>query len=102
MRVLRASKELAKDQGIPISAALDKVCRVTKDHDVEEQQFCYNIDTIRADLNRVLDLGAGEARACKKVKSINPHFCSLKDSSKNKNKPAAHVNEKQVKGVIYM
>lgn len=45
---------------------------------VEDQKFCYNIDTIKGDLQRLLSLGANDDRICKKVKSVNPDFCVTK------------------------
>ena len=42
---------------------------------VDEQKFCYDIDPIKQELERLLEYGADEIRICKKVKSINPDFC---------------------------
>jgi hypothetical protein len=48
---------------------------------IEDAKFCYNIDTIKGEINRMMTLGANDERICKKIKSINPDFCLSKISS---------------------
>jgi hypothetical protein len=84
---------------VSMSTALDKYCAL-KVLDVEDQQFCYNIDTMRGDINRLLDMGADETRVCKKVRSINPDFCSNEKKDRKK-KTAVHINQSQRRGIIF-
>ncbi len=57
---------------------------------VDDQQFCYNTDSVKNELLRLLDLGADENRVCKKVYQINPDFCRTlkleKEAKKSTNK----------------
>jgi hypothetical protein len=48
---------------------------------IEDAKFCYNIDTIKGEINRMMTLGANDERICKKIKSVNPDFCLSKISS---------------------
>ena len=74
---------------------------------VDEQRFCYNIETVKLDLNRMLLMNADENRICKKVKSINPEWCTAKQavykstaSISNKDKKDNVVSGKG-RGVIF-
>ncbi len=42
---------------------------------MEDAKFCYDIDTIQMELKRLFDLGANDDRICRRVYSMNPHFC---------------------------
>lgn len=105
LKVLKAVKEMSISMNnqdktsISLSAALDKYCALSA-LDVDDQQFCYNIETMRGDINRLLDMGADETRVCKKVRSINPHFCSG-EKKQSKEKKTVHVNQSQRKGIIF-
>lgn len=97
-RVIRASKELGTKQGVATSAALEKYCDVPT-IEVDEQKFCYNIATLKKEVNRLLDLGADENRVCKKVKSVNPDFCLTKVVKVERT--GIQINERLKKGIIY-
>lgn len=80
-RVLRASRDLAaREAGLSVSQALGKFCSV-ETLETEDVKFCYNIDTIKKDIYRLLDLGANNDRVCKKVHTINSDFCRVRHSS---------------------
>ncbi len=97
-RVIKATKELAIKQGIAASNALEKYCSIPA-NDVEDEKFCYNVGTAKKDINRLLDLGASEERICKKVKSINAHFCTVKMIKSERT--GVHVNDRFKRGVLY-
>jgi hypothetical protein len=110
MRVLRAVKELsAKDSTLSVTTALSKYCSIDT-LNTEEMKFCYNIDTMKKDLFRLLEFGASNERVCQKVFSTNKDFCQVKiKSTSNKDKTAAassNSNNKKTpghkKGLIYI
>ena len=74
VRMVKAARDFGKAQDPPTatSKALEKYCSLGTTLSVEEQQFCYNIDNVRGEINRMLDMGADEIRVCKKVRSMNP------------------------------
>ena len=89
-----------------MSDSLERYCEL-KTLETEEAQFCYNIDTFKMALNKVLNVGADEYRVCKKVKAMNPDFCSggktKKREEKINNKPnVVHLNERHKRGIIYI
>ena len=94
---MKSIKSYAASQSIKNSEAFEKYC-VIPTLDVEEQKFCYNTDTLRMDILRLLDLGADENRLCKKVKSINPDFCLVKTQKVTINSDV--VSKKR--GIIYI
>jgi hypothetical protein len=61
------------------SLSYDRYCALTS-IPVEETQFCYNTNGIKAEIHRMLDLGAKSDRICKKVHKVNPDFCTTKES----------------------
>lgn len=65
---------------LKLSEALSKYCAV-ESLDVDHTKFCYNIDTIKKDLSRILDLGATNDRVCRKVLAVNKDFCQSKQST---------------------
>jgi hypothetical protein len=79
IRVIQASKDLALTRGNP-SQSFEKYCSLNG-IDVEEQQFCYNVQGIKADIYKLLDFGADTTRICRKVQKSNVDFCSLKSAS---------------------
>ena len=79
------------------SQALDRYCSLAH-LPVDEQQFCYNIDSFKKDLGRVLDLGADERRVCKKVKAINFDFCGYLSVKDTDNKIQ---HDRSIRGIIY-
>jgi hypothetical protein len=97
-RVVKSAKELGAKQGISASIALEKFCSIPANN-VEDEKFCYNVGTAKKDINRLLDLGASEERICKKVKSINPHFCTAKTVKSERT--GVQVNERLKIGVIF-
>jgi hypothetical protein len=80
--MIKAARDHAKAQvpPTPASKALEKYCSLGASLSTEEQQFCYNTENVRGDLNRLLDMGADESRVCKKVRAMNPDFCVSKSS----------------------
>lgn len=93
---MKSVKSYAASQSIKNSEAFDKYCALST-LDVDEQKFCYNTDTLRKDILRLLDLGADESRLCKKVKTINPDFCLVKTP---KVSPSNQFVSKK-RGIIY-
>lgn len=69
-----------KEKGLSSSQALAKYCAVDS-LDVEDVKFCYNIDSFKRDIYRLVDLGANNERICKKVKAINEDFCRIKQTN---------------------
>ena len=99
-RVIKAARDYAKAHTLPTSIALEKYCAVTN-IEVEEQKFCYNIDNMKRDINKLLEYGADESRICKKINSINPDFCVIKQTKPSV--PAGiHINERYKRGIIYI
>jgi hypothetical protein len=77
-RVLRASRDMAvKDGKGSVMDSFVRYCQL-QSISVEDQKFCYDSDTIKGDIQRLLSLGANDDRICKKIKSINPDFCMTK------------------------
>lgn len=72
---------------------------------VEEQKFCYDTDSIRQDLYKMLDFGADVSRICKKVLKANPDFCRVSPTVKlilNEAPKSMMVNiHENIRGVIY-
>ena len=72
---------------------------------VEEQKFCYDTDSIRQDLYKMLDFGADINRICKKVLKANPDFCRVSPTVKlilNEAPKSMMVNiHENIRGVIY-
>ena len=72
---------------------------------VEEQKFCYDTDSIRQDLYKMLDFGADATRICKKVLKANPDFCRVptvtKLSLNEAPKSIMANNRENIRGVIY-
>ena len=109
MRVLRASRDLAKDDSagkLSVPDALAKYCQL-QNIAVEDQQFCYNIDTMLKDISRLIVLGANDDRICKRIKSANPHFCSSSKTTKSSTAHSdtanvIHIPQGAKKGFIYI
>eukprot|EP01038_Epipyxis_sp_PR26KG_P007442 gene7442-10140_t len=103
LRVIRAARDLAQRQeALSATVAYEKYCKLSS-LATQDEQFCYNTENIRNDIYRLINLGADEFRICKKIRAINPDFCS----SSNKNKQASEsspllLNERLKVGVIYM
>lgn len=101
-RVLRAAKDFAKQNSdLTVSEALEGYCKL--EHiSIEDQKFCYDIDSIKSEIKRLLTLGADDDRICKKVQSINPHFCTKKTTKKSDDNLAAYVPARTKRGIIYI
>ena len=99
-RVLRGARDSAKQSQIGVVEALEDYCKL-QNINVEDQKFCYNIDTMKSDINRLLRLGADDDRICKKVKAVNPHFC-LSKTAKSEDTTAAYVPSRTKRGIIYI
>jgi hypothetical protein len=97
-RVVKAAKELGAKQNITPSLALEKYCGIPS-IEVEDEQFCYNVATLKKDVNRLLDLGADASRVCKKVKAVNSDFCKTKVVKIERT--GIQLNERFKKGIIY-
>lgn len=97
-RVIKAAKELGLKQSITSSVALDKYCSIPS-IEADDEKFCYNIATLKKDINRLLELGADEARICKKVKAINSDFC--KSKTVKVERTGIQLNERIKRGIIY-
>lgn len=83
---------LRENQG-EVSENLNRYCTL-QTISVEDQKFCYDIDNIKADISRMLKLGAEDERICRKVKSINPNFCAtktVKDTSFSRKKGIIYI-----------
>ena len=81
-RVIAATKEMAKRDGTKVSKSFDKYCEMSAHLEVMEEQFCYDVSSMRSTLHRLLDLSADSSRICRKVLEINPHFCRKETTSK--------------------
>ena len=84
-RVLRAARDITARDGetASVSDVLSRYCSL-QTISVEDQKFCYDIENIKGEINRLLTLGASDERICRKVKAINPDFCrskKIKDKS---------------------
>jgi len=99
IRILRAVQDLSKSQSISNQQALKRYCNVPN-LETEDMKFCYNIDPIQQELNRLFQLGADEFRICKKIKSINSDFCLTKEPKKNSGH--IHLNKRLQRGIIYI
>lgn len=78
VRVLASVKEMSRSQALPISVAFDKYCDLDENEStlqVSESKFCYDTANMKGAIHRILQLGAGGERACKKVHDANPNFC---------------------------
>ena len=104
MRVMRSVKDLAK--GPPAmkgGKALEKYCSLGESLEISDEKFCYDIDSMRSTLNRLLEFGATEERLCKRIKDTNPDFCSKKATNRMKsvNSDGDPSNVRLNKGVIF-
>jgi hypothetical protein len=69
--------------------------------DIEDLKFCYNIENMKESMNRILSLTDDENRICKKLKEVNPDFCRIR-SKKVQDIQTVHLNERHIRGVIYI
>ena len=102
--MIRAIRDLAHSQtDLSLTTAFERYCGLDT-LSTQDEQFCYNTDSLRKDIFRLLNLGADEYRICKKVNSINPDFCSAnkQKASHQPDKNAIYLNERRKIGVIYM
>lgn len=102
--MIRAAKDYGKSEGrLAASLALERYCNLGTNLEVEEQQLCYNIDSMKGEIYRLLDFGAKVSRVCKKVKSMNPDFCVTKSARKTAPKiSGVQLNERHKRGIIYI
>ena len=98
-RVLRAVKDISRKQHLSVEESFEKFCLVSS-IEVEEQKFCYNMDPLRLELNRLFKFGADDIRICKKIAAINSDFCLAKNTSKAAENP--HLSERKHRGIIYI
>jgi len=99
-RVLRAVKDISRKQHLSVETSFEKFCLVSS-LEVEEQKFCYNMDPLRLELNRLFKFGADDIRICKKIAAINSDFCRAKDTSKATENPQLNSKRKH-RGIIYI
>jgi hypothetical protein len=102
-RAMRASKEMAKHDGIKASQAFEKYCKLGSSLELAEEKFCYDMENMKATLHRLLDLSASEERICRKVKETNPHFCRKGETGIRREVALDGMTRKKEKGrgVIY-
>ncbi len=96
--------DYSKTQSIDRNRAFEVYCSL-QSLDLDDQKFCYNTDTARGDIFRLLDMGADEYRVCKKVKAINPDFCTVKSAinpPKPQDKHGVNTFTSAKRGIIYM
>ena len=65
---------------------------------VDELKFCYDVDSFKQDILKLMNFGADEKRICKKVHSTNHNFCAVK--KKDAILPGTRAF-KNARGVIY-
>ena len=65
---------------------------------VDELKFCYDVDSFKQDVLKLLNFGADEKRICKKVHSTNHNFCAVK--KKDAVLPGTRAF-KNARGIIY-
>ncbi len=99
-RVIRAVNYFSIKNNVKADVALDKYCKLTS-LEVDEQRFCYNIETIKSDINRMLLMQADENRVCKKVNSINPDWCTVKQVKGDSDDKNKNTLPSKTRGVIY-
>ena len=99
LRIVRTIRDISKSQGISITKAFDNYCKM-QGLEVEEQKFCYNVESFQKEVIRLMDLNADEFRVCKKVKSINPDFCATRVTPKAADNESLRQNSKR--GIIYI
>ena len=99
LRVIRAIRDLAESQKIGTIRAFENYCAI-KTLELDDQKFCYNTESIKKDLFRLIDLGADEFRICKRVKKENPDFCKVKQVKTDDQ--GVHFKNRRKRGVIYI
>lgn len=100
-RIISAVRSYSKDGNISQSNALDSYCKL-KTLEPDDQKFCYNIDNIQGEIKRLLELNADASRICKKLLSINPHFCQVKIFKDSDGNAQVFANERHKRGIIYI
>ena len=85
-----------------------RYCKLSK-LPVEEKKFCYDTETSRKEIFRLLDLGADDKRICRKIKKINPDFCNSSQGQVNVDNsgaadraPSTQQTKNFTRGVIYI
>lgn len=68
----------------------------------EDQQFCYNIDSFKGELKRLVLLGADDRRVCNKVRAINSHFCGVVDEGLIADRVDTKKFSQSKRGIIYI
>ena len=77
-----------------------RYCRLSK-LPVEERKFCYDTETSRKEIFRLLDLGADDKRICRKVKKINPDFCNSSQGQSDDRGKGSMKKQNTDRGIIY-
>jgi tRNA(Ile)-lysidine synthase TilS/MesJ len=89
---------------VSYKVTFEKYCNLPK-LPVDEEKFCYDSDTLRQEIYKLLDYGADESRICKKVMKANPDFCRTSTQVKLvlNEAPRSSIanNHDNVRGVIY-
>ena len=78
----------------------ERYCNLSK-LSVEEKKFCYDTESIRKDIFRMMELGATEERICKKVNKVNPDFCKTLAASNDAENAIVKSEKQRERGVIY-
>ena len=77
-----------------------RYCNISK-LPVDERKFCYDTDSIRKEIYRLMDLGATEDRICRKVHKINPDFCKTVAATNEAENAVVRTEKQRERGVIY-
>lgn len=93
LHIMQTVKELAVKSSILPSLSLLNYCSIAE-LDVETKQFCYHLDSIKGDVQRVLDAGAPEKRICRKIKALSPTLCKSSSKLNKLNLKNGHVTSK--------
>lgn len=73
--VMKIINEYSHSHKVNKIDALNYYCSL-KALNVRNQQFCYNIENIKYEINRLLYLNVENEKICEKVRSINKGFCN--------------------------
>jgi len=99
MRVIEAVQAITSMHP-SASKAFVKYCSL-KELSIDDAKFCYDTETMRKDIFRLLDYGADASRICKKVGSTNPHFCTATGSKTRESIEYGKENRIKGRGIIY-
>ena len=99
-RVLKTITELSSSQGIAKQLAYQNYCGLNNLEN-QEAKFCYDTNSMTSEIFRMMSMKADDKRICKKIKKVNPNFCTGSKVTKPV-EPNAHLNERHKRGIIYI